>query len=184
VVLSSPQAASVFLDYWANNGKPGVKVATVGKGSSKPLVSAGIQPCFEPSDSTAETFSKELPSTLGKRILYPTSSLAENTMQRGLESRGFQVTRLNTYETVEAAWSSEELADARDVDIVAFASPSAVRTWQNRCGTSYVAVTIGPTTAKAAEKFKEVISPKESKGIQAWADLIVKTVDEFDSGVC
>jgi uroporphyrinogen-III synthase len=184
VVLSSPQAASVFLEYWIQCGKPEIKVATVGKGSSKPLLQAGIKPLFEPSDSTAAAFAAELPIELGPNILYPTSSIAENTMQQGLEDRGFKVKRLNTYETIEASWSAENLADAKSADIVAFASPSAVRTWQSRCGTNFVAVTIGPTSAKAAAQFKEVISPEGSKGIEAWANIIIKAVDEFDSGVC
>lgn len=74
--------------------------------------------------------------------------------------------------------------DAKDCEIVTFASPSAVRTWSSRCGNSFVAVTIGPTSAKAASSFKQVISPNGSKGIEAWAELIIKVVNEYDSGVC
>lgn len=132
----------------------------------------------------AETLAKELPLDYGRKVLYPTSSIAENVLQLGLEARGFEVTRLNTYETVEAEWSPKNLEDAKDVELVAFASPSAVRTWKARCGTNYVAVTIGPTSAKAAIGFKEVVSPEESKGLEAWADLIIKTIDEYDYGVC
>ena len=184
IILSSPQAASVFISNWKKSGMPNVKVASIGKGTSKPLQSVGINPFFEPSDSTAETLAKELPKDSGNKILYPTSILAENLMQMELEKRGFEVIRLNTYETIEAPWTSENLEDAKDVEIVAFASPSAVKTWASRCGTNYVAVTIGPTSAKAASNFKEVISPKGSKGIEAFAELIIKTVDEYDYGVC
>jgi uroporphyrinogen-III synthase len=41
IVISSPQAADVFLEAWAKLGKPSVKVATVGKGTSKPLQQKG-----------------------------------------------------------------------------------------------------------------------------------------------
>ena len=186
IVLSSPQAANVFLDSWAQVGKPQVKIATVGKGTSKSLISSGIIPFFEPSDSTAKTLSAELPDTHGKNVLYPTSAIAENVMQSGLEERGFVVTRLNTYDTVEATWSEEELSEAKDCDIVAFASPSAVRTWANRCGARFVAVTIGPTSAKAATSldFKEVLYPDGSKGVEAWAKLVISAVEDFHFGAC
>ena len=109
VVISSPHAASVFVDCWNQSGKPKVRVSAVGKGTSKPLQDAGITPFFEPSDATALTLSAELPDSFGKRVLYPTSAIADNTMQKGLEQRGFQVTRLNTYETVEASWSDFDI---------------------------------------------------------------------------
>ena len=69
----------------------------------------GISPFFEPSDSTAATLSAELPDIYGKNVLYPTSSIAKNVMQLGLEKRGFSVKRLNTYETVDATWSDADL---------------------------------------------------------------------------
>ena len=48
-------------------------------------------------------------------------------MQVGLEERGCQVTRLNTYDTVPVeSLDEEQLKAARAVDVVAIASPSAV----------------------------------------------------------
>ena len=48
------------------------------------------------------------------------------------------------------------------MDIVTFASPSAVHNWADNVGTSLPAVAIGPTTAAAARKlgFCDVYSPK------------------------
>ena len=63
------------------------------------------------------------------------------------------------------------------MDIVTFASPSAVRTWVERVGSGAKAVVIGPTSAVAARKagFKDVFSPSVgSKGLVPWADLVVK----------
>ena len=186
IVLSSPQAANVFLERWNLMKRPKVKIATVGKGTSKPLILSGITPFFEPSDSTAATLSAELPDTYGKNVLYPTSAIAESVMQNGLEKRGFTVTRLNTYETVEAIWSNDNIMEARECDIVTFASPSAVRTWASRCGDRFVAVAIGPTSAKAASalSFKKVMCPEGSKGVDAWAKLVIEAVEDFDFGAC
>lgn len=151
IVITSPQAANVFLESWEIAGKPtNLKIATVGKGSSKPLIARGLTPIFEPSDSTGETLAAELPLEYGKKVLYPSSALAENTLASGLENRGFQVTRLNTYCTVPAIWSKEQEELARSVQIVTFASPSAVKIWSEKVGTDFTAVAIGPTSAKAA----------------------------------
>lgn len=176
VAITSPQSASIFLEAWRTINKPPIRVVTVGKGTSKPLEKEGIKSVFTPSDFNAETLAKELPVEVGKTILYPTSAIAENTLQNGLESRGFQVTRINTYSTVPATWTEEQTALARTVDIVTIGSPSAAKTWAERVGTDFIAVVIGPTSARAAEKlgFKQVLCPEGSKGIEAWADLVKK----------
>lgn len=94
-----------------------------------------------------------------------------------------KVTRLNTYTTVPAVWSEEQLLRARTIDIVTFASPSAVRIWSEKVGTDFTAVVIGPTSAKEAMKqgFRGVISPEGSKGIGAWAEKIKIAVADFQS---
>lgn len=176
IAITSPYAASVFLKAWRAIGSPQTtKVVTVGKGTSKPLIEAGLIPAFEPSDSTAATLAKEVPLSLGNSVLYPASALADNKLESGLTDRGFKVTRLNTYTTVPAVWSEDTLKLAKSMDVVAFASPSAIRTWVERVGTSAIAVAIGPTSASAAKKagFAKVYSPEVgSKGVGPWAALI------------
>ena len=90
------------------------------------------------------------------------------------------MTRLNTYATIDASWTTEQTEEAKKIKFVTFASPSAVRAWAKNCGTDYVAITIGPTSAKAAETigFKRILAPENSKGLEAWADLIIQTVNE------
>ncbi len=183
IVITSPQSAKIFINKWIEIGKPNnIKVVTVGKGTSKPLLDAGINVVFEPSDSTAVTLAKELPLNLGNSVLYPTSNLADNKLQEGLEARGFMVTRIETYATIPSIWDDNELFQAKnEIDIVAFGSPSAVRVWAARCGIDYTAVVIGPTSEKEALKhgFQRVVAPSGSKGLLAWANLISKTSHEF-----
>ena len=176
-VITSPQAASVYLTAWTASGRPGgIKIVTVGKGTSKPLAAAGLAPVFEPSDATAEALARELPLALGPRVLYPSSSIAEKTLTEGLESRGFSVTKLDTYETVSAAWTDTQLQQARAVDVVTFASPSTVKVWAERVGTAQKAVVIGPTSAQACKKAgwkdDDVFCPEGSRGMDAWAELV------------
>lgn len=175
VILTSPQAADVFLEVWKSIGRPKVQVATVGKGTSKVLQAEGIQPVFEPSDATGECLSRELPLHLGPSLLYPSSSLADNKLVAGLTERGLKTLRLNTYNTVPAAWSEEDLIQAKSVDIVTFASPSTIKVWAERVGTYQAAVVIGPTSEKAAKTagFNKIYAPSEgSKGIEPWAQLV------------
>ncbi len=50
--------------------------------------------------------------------------------QAGLAARGAEVVRLNTYSTLPvAALPADALAAARGAEVVAFASPSAVKAW-------------------------------------------------------
>ena len=183
IAITSPQSASIFLDAWRSVGSPKVKVVTVGKGTSKTLEEEGLSPAFTPSDFNAETLARELPQSLGNSILYPTSAIAENTLQAGLEQRGFRVRRLNTYSTVPAKWTAEQTEIARQVDIVTFASPSAVKTWADRLGTAFTAVAIGPGCAKAAESagFLKVFCPQGSKGVEAWAKEVERAASLIKS---
>lgn len=91
IIITSPQAASVFIDSWSQCGKPAVKIASVGKGTTKPLAAVGLVPVFEPSDATGETLANELPTNIGNKVLYPSSALADNKLTDILSTRGFQV---------------------------------------------------------------------------------------------
>ncbi len=56
-------------------------------------------------------------------------------MQAGLAERGFEVLRLNTYDTLPVeSLPADVLATARQADVVAFASPSAVKAWHKLSG--------------------------------------------------
>jgi uroporphyrinogen-III synthase len=94
----------------------------------------------------------------------------------------YKVKRLNTYQTIDAEFDLSKTEAAKTMDIITFASPSAVRVWAKYVGTEFTAVTIGPTSHNAAIKagFKNVISPEAgSKGIEAWAETIKKVAEEF-----
>jgi uroporphyrinogen-III synthase len=87
------------------------------------------------------------------------------------------VTRINTYTTAPTVWTQEAIDLARTIDIVTFASPSAVHNWVQQVGNDAIAVVIGPTSAEAARTagFKSVHAPSVgSKGLAPWAELIRK----------
>ncbi|GMH42060.1 hypothetical protein BSKO_09979 [Bryopsis sp. KO-2023] len=186
VTITSPQAAEVFLEAWALAGRPDVRVASVGKGTSRVLENGGVAPAFTPSVANAATLSKELPipdSTNGGKVLYPASAKARSELQDGLASRGFEVTRLNTYDTVPVeSVADDDLRGALKADVVTFGSPSAVKAWRRvageRSGNDVAVACIGGTSAKAAEGagFTNVYYPKKP-GVEGWAESVLDALD-------
>lgn len=87
VVLTSPEAAAVFISGWRDAGKPPVRIATVGTGTSRVLLAdadaAALTPVFEPTKANAVHLSAELPEVVGgsKRVLYPASVKAGTDLQ-------------------------------------------------------------------------------------------------------
>lgn len=169
VVVTSPEAAKVFLAGWTKAGEPPVQVACVGKATGDALRAKGVTPVFTPSKATGETLAAEIPlvplvppptddaksggesgeaaaaAVEGSegvesaperrcRVLYPASAKAQKTLETGLQARGFEVRRLNTYDTVPASWNEDAKAAAAAATVAAFGSPSAVKTWAARMG--------------------------------------------------
>ena len=105
-------------------------------------------------------------------MLYPASALAADTVADGLAARGFDVTRLDAYTTVAAAWPPGAADDAAArARVVAFASPSAVRVWAERVGTGPAAACIGETSAAACREAgwaSERVFWPDKPGMDGW----------------
>lgn len=212
VVITSPEAAKVFLDGWKAAGSPStIPVACVGTATGQALEKGGITPVFTPSKATGETLAAEIPvpitgtdgNALAPRVvLYPASAKASNQLQDGLASRGFEVRRLDTYNTVPAQWDAATTAAAQSVSVVAFGSPSAVNTWAARIGVfdsaaakqgeggrggggggvRAVAACIGNTSATACRKAgwpEECIFYPERPGMEGWAEAVGDALTAF-----
>lgn len=135
----------------------GVRLAAVGRGTAAALRRYGEEPDFMPSEFTTERLGMELPRT-GKRVLLLRADIAGGRLVKTLEERGFEVSQLRAYRTLRAG--SEVSGDLLDADVVAFASPSAVRSLCMSLGRERlsvlkkraVAACIGPVTAEAARR--------------------------------
>lgn len=195
VVVTSPEAAAVLLAGWREAGQPTLRVASVGNTTSKVLEKGGLEVAFQPSRATANDLVKELLEYLATvdltktgKFVYPASMKAANTLQDGIESRGYEVLRLNTYGTEPARWNPAQIEAANEIDIVTFASPSAVKVWAERIGTNNQSVAcIGETSAQAASNagFKTVMFP-ENPGMDGWVNATIDLAtsafmdDDFD----
>lgn len=194
VVVTSPEAAKVFISGWKAAGSPvAISVACVGAATGETLEKGGVTPVFTPSKATGETLTAELPFPEGSSpphvVLYPASAQASNQLEDGLKARGFHVRRLDTYDTVPARWDADFETAAQRVSVAAFGSPSAVKIWAARVGVfranhgirdgererGAIAACIGNTSATACREAgwpEEAIFYPESPGIEAWAKAV------------
>lgn len=185
VVVTSPEAAAVLLEAWTDAGKPPLRTAAVGKGTADILGDA-LPPVFMPSKATGAVLADELPLPTNEgesfRVLYPCSLKAGQDVQQGLSSRGFEVTRLNTYSTEPVKTVSEELKeDAGSAGVVTFGSPSTLKAWVEIMGAGPLengdigVACIGETSGELANKrgFARVSFP-EKPGIAGWAESVLE----------
>lgn len=185
VAVTSPEAAKVLASAWDIVRDEPIPVVAVGAATEKALQEYSIAVCFTPSKATAKTLAVELElKGPGTSLLYPASARAKDTLQKGLEQRGFEVTRLNTYDTTTAQWSAEQKEDAKQVKVACFASPSSIEGWLQNTGDNkdVVAACIGETSAKACRGHnweKNKIFFPEKPGLKGWVQVIQEAADNI-----
>jgi uroporphyrinogen-III synthase len=176
LTITSPEAARVLA--LALEGSKVPPIAAVGKATEATLREFGLQVAFVPTKATAETLVQELPSTgSSTRVLYPASARAKDTLQNGLQARGFEVTRLNTYDTVTSTWEPSQVELANQCAIACFASPSSIKGWLENTGEnkSVLCACIGETSAEACRKQgwpEDSIFFPDQPGIEGWVKAI------------
>ncbi|KAJ7958127.1 Uroporphyrinogen-III synthase, chloroplastic-like protein [Quillaja saponaria] len=194
ILITSPEAGSVFLEEWKAAGMPHVRIGVVGAGTAsifKEVVQSSEQSlhvAFAPSKATGKVLATELPKSGNKKctVLYPASAKASSEIEEGLSKRGFQVTRLNTYTTVPVNHVDQiVLKEALYVPVVAVASPSAVRAWINLIPGleqwSNSVACIGETTAATAKRLglRNVYYPTQP-GLDGWVQSILEALSTHD----
>jgi uroporphyrinogen-III synthase len=182
VAVTSPEAARVLAQAWKEN-TPDTCVVAVGKATQATLEKLGIAVDFCPSKATAATLVEELPAKRETTtLLYPASAKAASTLEEGLKARGFDVTRLNTYDTVTASWTDDQKEAAANVHVACFGSPSAIEGWllNTNDNIEVLAACIGETSAKSCRAHKwpeERIFFPEKPGIQGWAASVKEALE-------
>ena len=203
ICITSPEAAAVFARAYAQSktidGSSAAalgRIVAVGKATEEALKQRGFDVAFVPSKATAKVLVSELSPVEAKEkrkttILYPASAQAKPALQEGLEQRGeFAVTRLNTYDTVPAKWTKEQIDLARKCKVVCFGSPSAVNAWLQNLEsdeghtvgtrTRVLAACIGETSAAGCRQMQweeSSIFYPEKPGIEGWADAVVQALE-------
>ncbi|XP_010488806.1 PREDICTED: uroporphyrinogen-III synthase, chloroplastic-like isoform X1 [Camelina sativa] len=190
IIITSPEAGSVFLEAWKAASSPKVQIGVVGAGTARVFEEAMqsaeglLHVAFTPSIATGKVLASELPEKVGKRssVLYPASLKAGTDIENGLSKRGFEVARLNTYTTVPVqSVDTVLLQQALSAPVLSVASPSAVGAWlnliQNEEQWSNCVACIGETTASTARRrgLKNVYYP-EKPGLEGWVESIMEAL--------
>ncbi len=164
------------------------RIAAIGPKTAAALRARGIEPDVIPQPHTAEALVQALGDLRGKRVLFPASDIARETLPDGVTAAGGVVHQITVYRTLPAEPDPEGLAALRrGVAWLTFTSPSTVRnfvTLARQSGLEPLALPadprvacIGPVTADAARdlgfRVDAVAQPHTAEGLVA----AIQTVD-------
>lgn len=184
IVITSPEAASVFIEAWRKADYPSTgRISVVGQATGDILRAVGIKVSFQPSKATGKTLVQEFPKPEVDKelVLYPSSAKASNVIVDGLNAIGYTVIRLKTYSTEPVTFTDKYRFIGKGSHIVTFASPSAVKSWVRNVGVGKeVSVAcIGETSAGAAREagFEKVYCP-EKPGLEGWISAVCEAIKQ------
>ena len=161
---------------------PALRIATVGPSTSEAVARAfadariALQPESDfRADGLADAF-RTLPIR-GRRILLPSSDRARDTLAAALRAQGASVTVVTAYRTVTPPDAGARIREALDagIDVVTFASPSAVEGFAEACPRTAwpPAAVIGPVTESAArDRGFDVCAVAGSAGARGLAEAL------------
>lgn len=140
------------------------KIAAVGEATARALMACGWTADLVARGQGAEALAEAMDVAAeldGARVLFPASSLARSTLEDALATRGARVQRVEAYRVRAVPPDATRVwADlASGVDVVTFASPSAVYSLAEALGGDLAGglagtevAAIGATTARALEE--------------------------------
>jgi uroporphyrinogen III methyltransferase/synthase len=197
IVFSSAHAVDAFVERVIAGPRDlrslnGAKLCGVGPATSERLARYGLKVDLTPPEYRAEAMLRALSETgdvRGLKVLLPRADIGREVVAEELRKQGAEVTEVIAYRTtaVEAEREGEPdiyrmLLEHR-IDVVTFASASAVRSFVRVLGaepaadllSATIVASIGPVTAEAASQFniKTTIMPA-AYTIPALVDAIVE----------
>ena len=167
LVFTSPSGVRIFFEKLFAFGDVrmlgGVKIASIGQGTSKALAKVGLKADFVPSVYDGATLGKELAERLpeGSRVLIPRAAIGNQELTDALSAvPGIRITDVPTYDTV---YETSRVIDVRrsfedgDIDFAVFTSASTVKGFAGSASgldlTGVRAVCIGRQTEAAAAEY-------------------------------
>ena len=134
---------------------PPARVAAVGDATRVVCESRGLPVALVPSTATGRGLAADFPSGDG-RVLLPVGDKASAILAKGIGDKGWTVTSVEAYRTVEGRGPTPDQVGslaAGEVDAVMLTSGSMATQLASTCPTihpSTIMIAIGPTTAAAA----------------------------------
>lgn len=137
------------------------KIATVGPATTEELAKYKLQPLITPQRFTGNDLAAAFGDVKGFKILFPTTTIFREDLSGQLAKRGADLHKIPFYDTqftpIEEARKLAELIN-NGLDIVTFASPSAVRSFHEKMLAAGIKMEgillacIGPATSAEARK--------------------------------
>lgn len=175
----------------------GLKVAAIGGATAQRLAEAGVDVACVPERAVAESLLDALVARdiQGRRVLLPVAEGARAVLPDGLRQAGAEVEVIATYRSTRPEHDASNVVDAirhGDVDIVLFASPSAVRHTAEVVGLPFgpgvAAACIGPVTGRAARELGITVDVEAEEhsmsglidAVVAWARNRTMLEEELD----
>lgn len=195
ILFTSKNAVQVVRDLfemeeWDPRRFGKVKIASVGKGTSRVLEEWGLRVDLAPSQSTAEDLYTELDrhqEVMGKRFLFPCSEIARDSLEESLRGAGGSVDRVTAYRTVTSKdiWDPGDPLHNLEIDGICFTSSSTVRGFHERVGEEFFQAlslrarvfSIGPKTSGTLKQFgvHAYLEPEVSD-FEGLSNLILKSL--------
>lgn len=156
VVVTSPNGARRLLAECRDARAFGAaQVAAIGPGTADALREGNVEADLVPERFVAEGLLEVFPDPPagGGRVLIARAAEARDVLPEGLRERGWDVTVVEAYRTVQGRPTDAELAAVAEADVVTFTSSSTVRNFLAVCDTvPPVVACIGPVTADTARE--------------------------------
>jgi uroporphyrinogen III methyltransferase/synthase len=175
IVFASGNAVDAFMDRLLAGPRDlrvlgGVRLCAVGAATAERLARRGLKVDLVPAEYRAEALVQAFAAqgdVSGMRVLLPRADIGREIVADDLRKRGAEVTEVIAYRTVVSEPEREGEPDIyrmlleRRIDVVTFASASAVRNFVRVVGAEpaadllrdVVVASIGPVTAEAATQY-------------------------------
>jgi len=173
-----------------------VRIAAIGDGTADAIQSSlHVDSMVLPNDRHARGIAAALPVAPGERVLLPGSSIARPELSERLRERGAAVSVISAYRTTAGTGGADlaPLLARRELDGIAFASPSAVDGFVGRLNDSGGPVAaahalpvacIGQTTAgRARERGFCFVSTSSQQTVSGLVDALETALAPFRKGV-
>jgi hypothetical protein len=123
-------------------------LAAVGEATARSL---GVAVTMTANPARAEVLAEQFPNGTGT-VLVVQGNLADDSLSSSLSEKGWTVTQVVAYRTVQLRPTREMMLPAMTADVLLLASGSAASAWFDAFGTTTppFVVAMGPSTAKVA----------------------------------
>ena len=153
IVVTSPNGADCVAPFLvaahaAGDAERFPSLAAVGEATARSL---GVAVTMTANPARAEVLAEQFPNGTGT-VLVVQGNLADDSLSSSLSEKGWTVTQVVAYRTVQLRPTREMMLPAMTADVLLLASGSAATAWFDAFGTTTppFVVAMGPSTAKVA----------------------------------